>query len=134
MGDEDELDRELEQRSQRLAELVLGQARLQVAKPAWRAHAQPAAVVTEQPVAWDKCAQARQPEHRLAGALDPDRLDAVGKVGRAPRRGRADAPNDLVAASPMEANRRVDDDRLFVPLDPRLEWPPELVRDERVDE
>jgi len=34
----------------------------------------------------------------------------------------------------MEANRRVDDDRLSVPLDPRLERPPELVRDERVDE
>ena len=119
--DEDELDRQFEQRQQRLAQRVV-RDRGEV-QPRRRTHAYAARLVADQPVARDQRAVLGDPDHGLAGALDLHRLDSARRGSRIPSA-------DLRPAALVAGHRRDDGDGAA--RDELVERLP-LV-DERIDE
>src|SRR5262245_66507499 len=66
VGDEHHFDRQIQQRAQRLAERVVAEARLEVPKPARRAHPQAAGLIAEEAVSRNEGTRAGEPDHRLS--------------------------------------------------------------------
>jgi hypothetical protein len=133
--DEHELDGKVEKLLPKgFPELVERETGLQIAEPAGWTEAEAALVGSEQPVARDERARLREPDHRLSGSGDPDRLDGCGQIRAAADGSRPEAALHLVSATPMEPDRRVDDDGLPMPPPHVVERLPEVIRDERIDE
>lgn len=77
--DEHELDRKVEKLlAQGFPQLVVSQAGLQISQPTGRAEAQAALVLPEEAVAGDERRELRKPDHGLARARNPNRLDPRG--------------------------------------------------------
>jgi hypothetical protein len=131
---EHHFDRKLEQRAESSSQLVKRQAGHEIAKPGLGTKAKPARIVPEEPVAGNENARPGKPDHRLARPPDPDRLCAFRQAGLPSHVSGAEAFQHVVAASPVPADRREDDNRLPVPGDEVFEWGPEVTRDERIDE
>ena len=135
MRDEDELDRKVEKLLPKgFPQLAVRETGLQIAQPAGWAEAEAAHVVSEQPVTGDERAQLREPDHRLSGAGDPDRLDACGQIGAAADGSRAEAALHVVSATTMEPDRRVDDHGPPMASPHVVERLPEIISDERIDQ
>src|SRR6185295_19768768 len=124
----DHLDWEREQRAQGLAQFIVGEPWIEVAEPTGRTHAQTPRTVTEEPVARNEGARAREPDHGLPCARDGHGLHPRGKRVLRPGCRRVEAPHDLVPAAAVKADCREHANRLAVSPNALLQGRPELVR------
>ena len=121
VGDEHALDRQVEQRAERLGERGERHAARQVAEPRLGTEPQPPTRRADDPVAGDQGAMLGEPEDRLARAPDRKRLDPRREVALGPRGRRPVALGQLVAAAAVKADRGQHGDRAAAPADVLVE-------------